>query len=203
MKHLEIEPNAARAVKAPAPGKQPLAGARILLGALLLVAGAGYGLTTWWNPLPTDRITAKEKAELVTQFTHLRAIEAEQVKAEDVDTALDSMRLDPSSRQALKQTIAISPTGSASTALVNIVLWDFAAPDGDVVRISSAGYEIEVPLVNAPTTIAVPTDGSHSIKLAGVHDGGGGITVGIQSGAGKVFLPVLGEGEVLTLPVSF
>lgn len=201
MKHLEVQPITPQAVKSQAPQKRSLS--RTMLIALLLIAGTGYGMTTWWNPLPMDHVTDKEKTELVSRFTHLRSVTIEQIKDQDVDTVLDSMRLDPSSRQALKSSLEKDPVGSPATVLAEIVLWDFAAQDGDVVRVSSAGYEVDVPLLKSPATIAVPVDASRSIQLTGVRDGGGGITVGVQSGPENVSLPVLTEGQAFRLPVAF
>ncbi|MBN8498554.1 hypothetical protein [Accumulibacter sp.] len=175
----------------------------LLLVTGLLIAGTGYAMTAWWNPLPADRVTEKEKAELITGFTHLRTIAVEQVKDHDVDAALDTMRLDPSLRQAMKHTLDRKAPGSSPTVLARITVWDFASQDGDVVRLSSAGYAIDVALLNEPTIVTLPIDASQTIQITGAHDGGGGITLGVRNGAGKVSLPLITEGQAISLPVNF
>lgn len=202
MRHLEAQPVTKDPVKGQAARKRSLSGLYASLMALLLIGAAGYGMTSWWSPLPIDHITDSEKTELVTQFTRLRSIEIKQLSNQNLDMTLDSMHLDPSARRAIKQTLETPPVSTGATTLAQIVLWDFAAQDGDVVHIASAGYEIDVPLTNEPRAVAIPVDASRTIKLSGVRDGGGGITVGIQSGAGKVSLPVISPGQVLALPVS-
>lgn len=203
MKHLEPRPAEAQAVKIQTPQARPVSRFRLMLYALILVGGMGYGLTHWWNPWPRDNVTEQERAELVSRFTRVRSIAVAPITAGDVEAVLDAMRLDPSSRQALKHTLDGNAGSPSGTALAEIVLWDFAAQDGDVVRVSSAGYAVEVALVKAPATIAVPIDASRSIGVTGVRDGGGGITLGIRSGADSISLPVLAEGQELRLPVSF
>lgn len=81
-------------------------------------------------------------------------------------------------------------------------LWDSDVEDGDVVRIDSAGYSRTVTLTNRGLTFAVPVPANGQIRITGVRDGdGGGITVGLASGAAQAVLPVMSVGQVLTLNV--
>lgn len=201
MKHLETQPVKQTFPKARAP-KSPTSRLKLFLITGLLIAGAGYAMTAWWSPVPADHVTEKEKAALITGFTHLRTIAVEQITDRDVDAALDTMHLDPSLRQAMKQTLDKKDPASSPTVLAKVTVWDFASQDGDVVRISSAGYAVDVVLQNEPAIITLPIDASQSIQITGVHDGGGGITLGIQNGAGKVLLPVMTEGQAISLPVN-
>jgi hypothetical protein len=90
-----------------------------------------------------------------------------------------------------------------NTGLVWLSLWDFADPDGDIVHVSSAGYEMDIPLKKIQDKIAIPIDAAKTIKITGIHDGGGGITLGVNSGSTPVAMPILKEGQILALPVSF
>ena len=202
MKHIEPESQTKPVARTQTSKKRPMSAILATTVAALAIGGLGFGMTHWWNPLPVDHVSDKEKAELAVQFTHVRAIEIDQIKIQDIDAVMDSMRLDPTARLSMKKSLNSPSSGSSPTVLAQIVLWDFAAQDGDIVRVSSAGYEIDVPLMNAPTTVAIPVDASKTIKLSGTKDGGGGITLGIQSGNGKMSLPVITEGQVLSLPVS-
>lgn len=58
-------------------------------------------------------------------------------------------------------------------------------------------------LAKAPVTFAIPVDASGVVRVVGVRDGdGGGITVGLASGASKAVLPVMTEGQALGLRVA-
>lgn len=209
MRHLEPEPQQdASRRKSPSAERKSTSIWKVVVFVAALVAGSGYGLTTWLDPLPVDQVSENQKSELLTDFTKLKGISIPHVAAGDLERAMDSMRLDPAARQALTRQLASSVPApgelpkASETILAEIRLWDFAAQDGDSVRVSSAGYEIEVTLLNQPTTVAIPVDGSRVIKIQGARDGGGGITLGIQNGTQPLSLPVLKPGQTLSLPVS-
>lgn len=203
MKHAEPEAKVSPKLAKEGKTRKPTHWLAGLLAAAALVGGGGYGLGLLWSPSPVDRLSDEKKAQLVTQFTKLDAIPVKRIDPADVSGALDSMRLEPAARQALKSSLAVPATGSPPAVLVELLLWDFATQDGDIVKVSSAGYQIEVPLLNAPTTVVVPVDGTQTIELSGTRDGGGGITVGIQIDSGMVSLPVIAPNQALKLPVRF
>lgn len=86
--------------------------------------------------------------------------------------------------------------------LVWLTLWDYRDEDGDVVRVVSSGYSRIVPIWHKPVTLAIPAPPNGVVNLIGAHDGFGGITVGISSGAVPVALPVLSEGQIVGVPVT-
>jgi hypothetical protein len=102
------------------------------------------------------------------------------------------------------------PEAAASSAphemplhLAWISLWDTDAQDGDTVRLDSQGYSRTIILKNQPMTFAVPVPASGVITVTGVTDGdGGGITVGLASGASKAVFPIMSTGQVLGLKVK-
>jgi hypothetical protein len=90
----------------------------------------------------------------------------------------------------------------ALTRLAWLTLWDTDVEDGDAVRVEAGGYARTVTLTKLGITFAVPVPPDGQIRLIGVQDGdGGGITVGLASGAAKAVLPVMSVGEVLNLNV--
>lgn len=92
---------------------------------------------------------------------------------------------------------------SEPTRLAWITVWDTDVEDGDVVRIESQGYSRTVTLTTKPITFAVPVPADGVIKVTGVLDGeGGGITVGLASGASKAVFPVMSVGQTLGLHVK-
>ncbi|MCA3586041.1 MAG: hypothetical protein IOD03_20495 [Methylocystis sp.] len=82
-----------------------------------------------------------------------------------------------------------------------LTLWDHRDEDGDIVRVVSEGYMRTVPILNAPVTLAVPAPASGVVNIIGIHDGTGGITVGIRSGVTPVLLPVLSVGQAVGVPI--
>jgi hypothetical protein len=212
MKHLEpSQQPMSREARGPA-GALRNSGWKLLTAGLALVIGMGYGMTTLWNPAPGDAISDTDKSELVAAFSKLESVRVEQVSDKDVEAALDTMRLAPDRRQALRKSLAAtdpaSHIGAANTQpdnseLVWVVLWDFASADGDIVSVSTAGYQVDIPLQKAQTRIALPVDATRIVKVTGKRDGGGGITLGVQSDTSAVSLPVLQVGQTLSLPVSF
>ena len=152
------------------------------------------------------------------------------VNDRDVTGALDGMQLSPSAKQALIADIAPATTLPAAVAaqpfpaepkaivraqpaviaaksaplqLAWITLWDTDVEDGDAVRIESRGYSRTVTLTTKPKTFAVPVPADGVIKVTGVLDGeGGGITVGLASGASQAVFPVMSVGQVLGLKVK-
>jgi hypothetical protein len=203
MKHLEpTDGKAEKRSEFRSQERTRLSGASLLLIGALAIAGSGFALSNWINPLPADRIDAQEKQRLESEFTRVRSIRIVKVEKSDEDAVLDTMRLDPTTRQKLKRTIAQGASGN-ETSLVWVSLWDFAAQDGDVVSLSSAGYVVTVPLENKPADFAVPIDASRQIKITGLHDGGGGITLAIRNGTGSISMPVLAEGQSHSIPVEF
>ena len=84
-----------------------------------------------------------------------------------------------------------------------LTLWDTHAEDGDILRFeSSASFPIEAMALDAKTTITIPLPPDGIVKVTGVRDGGGGITIALESGAAKIFWPAMQPGDMLNLPVT-
>ncbi len=226
MKHLEKDQQPVPQKKKSKSTISQGSGWKTTIAGLLLIAGLGYGMTSFWNNSQMDNVSDFQKTELVTAFSKLDKISVELIQESEIDGAIESMHLAPDQRELLKQHLIdnkldfsngkinvnpISSTDSSKpkvisnneTALVWVNLWDFATVDGDVVTVSSAGYNVTVPLHGSPSRIAVPLDNTGTITIIGDRDGGGGVTLGVQSGASAISLPVLAVGQTLLLPVAF
>ena len=94
------------------------------------------------------------------------------------------------------------PASEQALRLAWITLWDTDTNDADTVLVTSDGYSRTVVLTNQPVRFAVPIPITGTVKLTGVHDGGGGITVGVTSGSTPVPLPLMSEGQVIGIPVA-
>ena len=122
------------------------------------------------------------------------------VSAEDVDTAIAGMpdTVSEGQREQLRSDI-----NTGRVKLAWLTLWDTHAEDGDILRFeSTASLPIEVMALNAKTTIAIPYPADGNVVVTGVRDGGGGITIALESGAARIAWPTMAPGDTLTLPVS-
>lgn len=176
----------------------------MVLASLVVIGGLGFGMTHFWGDAPGDSISDARRQELTQNFLKASSVRLERVVDADVDKAIASMNLKPEQARMLKQELEKHATqpDDQTTQLAWLDIWDFASQDGDVVHVSAAGYEIDVPMMNAQTRVAVPVDASKAVLVTGVVDGGGGITLGLQTGTGELLLPVLAPGESLTVPVA-
>ncbi|WP_152223349.1 hypothetical protein [Pseudomonas sp. SCB32] len=205
MKHLEPLPQ--EGLSQPAPQGQPRRSNRKIafaVAALVLILGGGAALSALFDPSSSDSISASTRSQLTEQFAATKAVKLTPVPMNQIDTALATMKLTTVQRDALKRDLLSSPGSSGTqSTLAWIELWDFATQDGDVVHISSAGYELDYPIVKQAVRFAVPVDASSSITIRGVYDGGGGITLGLRSGVVALSLPVIEPGQSLQVPVTF
>jgi hypothetical protein len=172
------------------------------------------GAATWlFAPAAQDRLTSAEIEQRSMAFAKILPLQLKAVPAQELDTRLADMQLAPVAQMELKQMLqksqapqaAVSPTASTKALqirLVELALWDSHAPDGDVVRVTSVGYSRDVVLHKQPIVLAVPVQGSMPIQITGVHDGGGGITLGVQGALAPVMVPIMSEGQTIMLPVA-
>lgn len=201
MKHLEPKPQLLAnppSIKA-LPNKRSLK-TKFTIAAFALILGVGGIMTAFWDPTPSDNVTETTKTRLVNEFPSTLPVKLTAVAPHETGAAMDSMALDPSQRNSLMQTLN---TAASKNSLGWIEVWDFASQDGDIVHISSAGFELDYPILNTPARIAIPIDATAIVRISGVRDGGGGITLGIKNGISAISLPVIQPGETLTVPITF
>jgi len=164
-----------------------------------------------------DHVSVEEQQKRLAAFNALGPMEVTPIPEQGISNAVDAMQLSVAARQALMDELAKSPQTPSiqhsalpdpagghrhELRLTWITLWDTDTEDGDVVRIDTQGYSRTVVLKKEPTTFAVPVSQDDAITVTGIRDGdGGGITVGVASGASKAVFPIMSEGEVLSLRV--
>lgn len=99
----------------------------------------------------------------------------------------------PGSEKArLKQKLADSPVRIGA-----VTLWDTVDEDGDQVTVSAAGFTQTLTILHKPETFFVPYLPGGTLRISGVRDGGGGITLGAQTSLGRLPLPYLSVGQIL------
>lgn len=166
----------------------------------------------------------------ISNSTQVEAILAEAAKAgADSDTIAEA-RAEVAAELALLAQIHQAPALAASTEPVPaqaiqvqqatqtqqvrtkvLMLWDSNDVDGDTVRVTtkwldgSIAFSKVVVLKAAPTalfvTVPVGASGVGTVELVGVHDGGGGITVGLQSATGGTNVRIMAEGETVSFVI--
>ena len=161
----------------------------------ILLPGAGHQGESF-SPADQQARTTAFQASLPIVLT--------QVPNTDLHTAIVGMHLPKTSHISVL-------TSATPAALLNpqmpprlawITLWDSDVEDGDAVRLDSAGYSRTVSLTKQPQTFAIPVTATGQVTLTGVRDGdGGGITVGVASGAQQVLVPIMSVNQVLPLTV--
>jgi hypothetical protein len=87
------------------------------------------------------------------------------------------------------------------TRLAAVTLWDTVDEDGDVVDVSAAGFSQRLTILHKPKMFFLPVQYGGSVRITGVRDGGGGITLGVSTITGPVPLPPLAVSQSVEIPV--
>lgn len=122
------------------------------------------------------------------------------VGADDVDAAIASLpdTVPQEAREEIRQQV-----NEGRLQLAWVTLWDTHVEDGDILRFqSSASIPVDVVALNAKTTLAIPFPPDGNVVVTGVKDGGGGITIALESGATTIAWPTMQPGDQLNLPVT-
>lgn len=166
----------------------------ILLTSIVLVAG--FLLLTPRN-VGSDQLTSEEIQTRLSQFNdEVGLVNVNLNDQNELAKAYQSLNLPENDLTTLKMFVEQS-----LVRLTWITIWDDLAEDGDTIEITSSGYKTVVVLKNEPTTMAIPV-GTQNITITGIKDGRiGGITAGIKTSSGEVFLPIMGEGQKIVLRI--
>jgi hypothetical protein len=179
----------------------------LLIGGIAVAVGVhgGAGLPVLFHH--GDAVTALEAQERLNTFNALAPLPLLPVQDEDIDNAINTMHLPADARDSLLSDLAKRAVNAPAPAtrhvhLAWITLWDTDVEDGDVVRVDSMGYSRTVLLTKAPITFAVPVPIDGVVHVTGINDGdGGGITVGLASGASTAVFPIMSVDQSLGLKV--
>lgn len=148
-----------------------------------------------------DYLSSQETQSRLTEYQSMLSsggMSLAMVEFHDLDRALDAVPLrDEAQKRQLEQQVR-----NGEVQLAWLTLWDTHAEDGDVLRFESdASYPVDVTAMHAKTTLAIPYPRSGVVKVTGIHDGGGGITIALESGAAHISWPTMQPGDTLNLPV--
>ncbi|WP_424830248.1 hypothetical protein [Ruegeria sp.] len=168
--------------------------AAVAIGAFTVFGGAGGG---------GDTITEAESQSRIESHQALLAspgLPVRLVGADEVDDAIASMpdNVSQEAREEIREQI-----NQGGLQLAWVTLWDTHAEDGDILRFeSTSSIPIEVMALNARTTFAIPYPADGQVLVTGVKDGGGGITIALESGAASIAWPTMAPGDQLLLPIT-
>lgn len=166
-----------------------------LLVAALITGLLGWGLGAWLSPI--DNLSQQEIVQREQLFAS--RMQPFSIPVLDKDEVLQQVQQLPLSGEQQSNLLAQLLKSNANTRLVALTVWDDVAPDGDVIQISSAGYTQSVTLSKSPQTLHFPVSEERPVVITGIHDGGGGITLGFTGSGQPVALPVLAEGQSLNI----
>ena len=84
---------------------------KVTLAALFLGMTLGIGslLSAIWGAPSADNLSDSEKATLISEFARAQPLKLTPVAADEMDSALDMMRLDPQQRSALQSALDNPP----------------------------------------------------------------------------------------------
>jgi len=170
-------------------------GGLIAAGILAVVAYEGVKTLT---TAVSDNVDSQQLAAMQADWSRAtkEGIQVQAVAQDQIEAAVATMSLPPEQAATM-----IADVKAKRQELIWVTVWDSMAEDGDTVGLSSGGVRVVVRLANAHKTIALPRPTDGTILMDGVFDGGGGITVGIASGAGQILIPPFETGASLGLPV--
>ncbi|EGQ7948225.1 hypothetical protein J7X21_001990 [Vibrio parahaemolyticus] len=153
------------------------------------------------NTLKSDSLSRQDSQAIVQQFNAAMAAgESIFVPVNFLDRDERARAKAASGLDEEKAEHLLKEAEGGYISLAWVTVWDNLAEDGDVIEVSAGGMTRTVPILNEPTTIVVPYSiDSAQIKIRGIRDGGGGITVAARTANGSLPLPPMSEGEVRTL----
>jgi len=161
-------------------------------------------------------VSQKETTQRLNDFSSLKSLDAVQVAQEDEQEVLGKLGLSPKNHELLQQALQESQRQGASGVstpsstvqsdsdrlhLIALTFWDTHSEDGDIVHVSSEGYERDITLKKMPITVNLPCKNMSRVKIAGVRDGGGGITLGVK-GQQTVNMPIMRPGQSFELAIG-
>ena len=173
----------------PNPTKnKPASPKKWLIGVALIVAIGGASLSHWYNG--SDQLTDEQAQQRLEVFNRQGAVSAKKLSHSESLEKLKDLPISDTEKDQLKMVL-----NNKNTYLSELVVWDDMVEDGDIIKITSMGYEQTVYLKKAPQTFYFPSNNGTPLNVLGVHDGGGGITLGFTGTAQPIYLPVLIPGQ--------
>lgn len=110
-------------------------------------------------------------------------------------SVLVQLKMPEAEKQRLAEKLA-----DGSVRLAAVTVWDTMDEDGDIVEVSAAGFVQRVTIMHKPATFFLPLQPGGSVTIKAVHDGYGGVTLGVRTITGNLPLPRLAVGQSVEIP---
>ena len=164
-----------------------------------MLAGAAMvgllALAVWLFGPSVDNVSPQTSQMAASQFAAGIPAALPMIPEQEREAAIMAMALDPEQEKSLRSDVVIG-----AIEMRWLTLFDFEANDGDIVRVSSGYWSQDVAITNAPQRLAVPVSNG-AIRIQGMVDPGGGITIAMMTNLGRLPVPVLAPGQVIDVPV--
>lgn len=164
--------------------------------ALWLAAAVAVGLLGWGASSlvsgNSDSVSDATKAQWQASFAAASPLVPNLVPKAEVDQAVKTMQLPPQQEQQLRTELE-----EGRTRMVWLSFQDVVAEDNDTVDVVSGSFRQRVVTKRQPIKVYLPEPADGFVKVIGVADGGGGITVRIVSGGVTVQMPFMVKDQVV------
>ena len=180
----------------------------LFLATVMVVVG-GFTLNQWASGdglLPFgisggDNLTQQQIDARKSAFNQMNQNGGFDVRVHSMQEGLDFLLNSPSADRAVIIDIMHQWSDRGDVRVAEITLWDDVEQDGDIVKFTSMGFSQQINLTHAPQTLYLPIQVGQSAQMIGLHDGGGGITLGFMVAGQPVQAPVLAPNQ--TIDVHF
>jgi hypothetical protein len=162
------------------------------VGVVLAAAIAGtLALGTW-----SEEPARPESRVIVMDHSEVPGAVALVDEDRAVARLIEKMQLSLADKQRLKEALA-----DKEVRLARLVVWDNVAVDGDAIVLNATGFSQTLPISHEQQTFYLPVVPGNSARITALKDGGGGVTLGVKTMIGPVFLPRLAIGDTVEIPV--
>lgn len=172
---------------------------KMLLTMILIVGMGGFLLNHWVGGDASNPAVAAHVGDYLNQTQQQERVSLFQKLNQQKISLRELNETEIRNLSAMSSPISASMKQGTHQRIVELTVWDDVAEDGDVVHISSLGQTYPVMLQHTPQVLYFPTTQGEPIRIIGVHDGGGGITLGFTGSGQPIALPVLAEGQSIDI----
>jgi hypothetical protein len=109
---------------------------------------------------------------------------------------VEKMQLSLADKQLLKAKLS-----EGQMRLGRLIVWDNVAVDGDAIALTAMGFTQTISITHERQKLYLPVVNGGTAHITALRDGEGGVTLGVQTMIGPVFLPRLAVGDTVEIPI--
>ncbi len=89
---------------------------------------------------------------------------------------------------------------NSSMRIGGLTVWDTIDQDSDRIRITSSGFSQDIVIEHTPKRFFIPYLPGSDVQVLALQDGGGGgVTLGLATSLGPMFLPHMAPGQIIEI----